>query len=179
MGKRKLAIYGLVILAVMLCMMTIYMQMQNNKLRVTNNRVEGDYATLKKDYEKLYAAYYSYDKKILEILKFSDKVYWAKDSSAYVIGNCFSFYKKPRMEKEYYLWVYKVDKVYECRSGYSNYQLEGRVDTLRPHQFFSNIHPYDRANSCLIAPISKSNSDLPDTNLVITSISFASNHLYQ
>ena len=166
MGKSKIAIYGLITLATILCMMTIYMQMQNNKLRITNNRVEGDYEILKQDYEKLYAAYYSYDKKILEILKFSEKVYWAKDSSAFVVGNCFSFYKKPRMEKEYYLW----GEVYKLQSGsflMVEYFNLGRVDSLKPHQFI-NIQKTINIVDALIIAAQGDDINYPDINTITT-----------
>lgn len=166
MGKRKIAIYGLVFLVIILCMITIYMQRENNKLRITNNRVDGDYEMLKKDYEQLYAAYYSYDKKILEILRFSDKVYWAEDSSAYVIKSeskfLFAFYKKPKMEEKYFL-LWSSDEL-----NSKNYIELARADTLKPHQFISKEFT-GKEKFFIVAQ--KSNSSMEDEETPAKSIS--------
>lgn len=111
--------------------MSIYMQREYNIMRISFNRADRDYAMLKKDYEKLYEAYYSYDKKILKILEGSKNVFWAEDSSAYVVKTnntyVFSFYKKPRMQNaEYDLWI---------ESPASAYGYIARVNELKPHEF--------------------------------------------
>ena len=183
MGKRKIAIYGLIALAIILCMMTIYMQMQNNKLRITNNRVEGDYETLKNDYEKLYAAYYSYDKKILEILFFLDTVYWAEDSSAYMVSDgtlsLFSFYHKPAMQKECNIWLRAVnhDKTTAYLGNKPKIFYKGpRIDQLKPHQFQFIKQRLKWIDAVMVAGIGPS-ENYPDTNNIVTTIKIKYNEL--
>ena len=149
MGKRKLIMGGLVFLIIMLCVMTIYLLRQNGNMTIAYNRTDrelimlkADYSRLSGDYEKLYKSYYDYDKKILEILKFSDKVYWAEDSSAFCLYDgketaLFSFYKKPRMDGEYFLWpsMTGIDKIIDGTVKFNYSEMVFRVDTLKPNQF--------------------------------------------
>jgi hypothetical protein len=125
-------------------------------MRISYNRADRDYAMLKQDYEKLYTAYYSYDKKVLKILEGNQHVFWAEDSSAYVIKNndgfLFSFYKKPRMDREYFLWLQK--------SATFDYLYCGQVDTLKPHQFITMKYKGDFSKA--IVSVLKQN---PSTSL--------------
>jgi hypothetical protein len=139
MGKWKLITAGLVMVCIILCMMTIYVQRSYNNMRISYNRADRDYAMLKADYEKLYAAYYSYDKKIVKILEGNEHVFWAADSSAYVIKNndefLFSFYKKPKILDTGFLWFsdnHLIEADYKDK-----YRNLGRVDSLKPNQYFS------------------------------------------
>lgn len=92
--------------------------------------MDREHEDLRKDYEKLYTAYYSYDKKVLKILEASNNVTWAEDSSSYIVVNkdllVFGFYKKPRMQKEHHIWM-------ENKEGAST-EL-GTVENLKPHEF--------------------------------------------
>jgi hypothetical protein len=146
MKKWKFIVGGLVLVIIILCMMTFYLNGSNRNFQVQINRMDREHEDLKKDYEKLYAAYYSYDKKVLEILKFSDKVFWTEDSSFYVLYDInkeiafFAFYKKPRMQKEFFLWpevVVKGTGEIDRDSSRAIYfeKIRPRVDTLKPHQF--------------------------------------------
>lgn len=138
MGKRKIAMYGLIALVFILCMMTIYVQMENNKIRIMNNRADRELEMLKKDYEKLYKAYYEYSLKEKKILSMVDSVFWADDSSAYIIKTnqtgLFTFFKKPKIVAmgEHHLWLSDNGKFTGHIPLYTDF---GRVDTLKPHQF--------------------------------------------
>jgi hypothetical protein len=146
MKKWKFITAGLVLLILILCMMTFYMNGKARNLEIQVNRMDREHEDLKRDYENLYGAYYSYDKKILKILEYSDKVWWTEDSSFYALYDVekeialFAFYKKPRMEKEYLLWPEVMDKGTgemskdSSRSLYFE-KIQPRVDTLKPHQF--------------------------------------------
>lgn len=138
MVKWKLITAGLLVLSIILCMMTIYTQREYYFMQMMYTRVEAENIVLKKDYEKLYDAYYSYDKKILKSLEANEHVFWARDSSAYVVKNenefLFSFYKKPKMEHEMNLWI-STEIAIKGLSFQTIYENFGRVDTLKPHQF--------------------------------------------
>ena len=134
---------------------------------------------LKKDYEKLYKAYYSYDKKILKLLEGNPNVIWAEDSSGYVMNKCFSFYKKPRMQNPYFLWLYYREKV-TTHMGIqlvtSNFHMQGRIDTLRPHQIFCFDaklgSDYDAIIIAPSAPQKFAGSDSPDSTRIASTIEY-------
>lgn len=140
-------------------------------MQMMYNRVDAENIVLKKDYEKLYDAYYSYDKKILKILEVNENVFWAKDSSAYVIVNdsniFFSFYKKPKMEGGEYLW-FSDSKVIDSNHSGKYYKI-GVVDTLKPHQFFLGTMEGWETNMLVSSMISLKSGDYPSSK-VITSI---------
>jgi len=165
---------GLVLVIIILCMMTFFLNGSNKNLLIQLNRADREKAQLNADYEKLYTAYYSYDKKVLKLLENNPNVFWAQDSSAYVVKNCFSFYKKPRMDKPHYLWLYYKEKV-NIQAGItlttSNYHLQDRIDSLKSHQFFC----FDRElgnnfESIFIAPLSATESNEPDTSKTVATI---------
>ena len=137
MNKRNLIVGGLILVIVILCMMSIYLQRQSENLLIQCNRMDRELAMMRKDYEKLYSAYYSYEKKILKILEGNEQVYWDADSAAYAVktrrGFIFSFYKKPKMYEECYVWWFRQKST---KSGYvlPVYIKAERVDTLKPHQ---------------------------------------------
>jgi hypothetical protein len=118
--------------------MTFYLNGSNRNFQVQINRMDREHEDLKKDYEKLYAAYYSYDKKIAAILKFSDHIFWDKDSAGYLINNkeqyLFAFYKKPRMVNPCYAFWYQEQWPTDHYPAIS-YNNLGRMDTLKPHEF--------------------------------------------
>jgi hypothetical protein len=167
MRKWKIIIAALVILCIMLCMMTIYMEREYRSVQMVNSRNESDLYVLKKDYDKLYAAYYSYDKKILKILEGNKNVFWAKDSSTYVVKNenefLFSFYKKPKMNGEY-LWFSNSLVIDPNHTG--RYKCLGAVDTLKPHQFIKgNIEGWETA-IVISSKISIKSGDYPGSKII-------------
>jgi hypothetical protein len=168
MKKWKFITAGLVLLILILCMMTFYMNGKARNLEIQVNRMDREHEDLKRDYENLYGAYYSYDKKILKILDGNPNVFWAKDSSAYVVKNenefLFSFYKKPRMMEEFFLYQFgPVDY----------YNVLCRIDTLKPHQY-ELIQPgtFQEFKGLFVAhPVNiKESTDYPDTSSTILKI---------
>jgi len=113
------------------------MQRQYNNMCVSFNRADGDYSVLKRDYDKLYDAYYSYEKKILKVLEGNENVFWSEDSSAYVVKNekgfLFSFYKKPRIHLQSYCLFIETNS--SDRDPLYKYRYVSSVDSLRPHQY--------------------------------------------
>lgn len=169
----KFVTAGLVLVIIILCMMTFFLNGSNKNLLIQLNRMDREKAQLNADYEKLYAAYYSYDKKVLKLLESNPSVFWAEDSSGYVVKNCFSFYKKPRMESSYFLWLYyknKVNKPLGINTVPSNFQKQDKVDSLKSHQLFC-FRPEEGVDydAILIAPLS-SKAEEPDTNAVVCKI---------
>lgn len=148
MGKSRLVIGILIVVCIILCMFTIYKHTQYNNMRIAYNIKDRESITLKEDYEKLYKAYYEYDKKVLEILKFSDKVYWAEDSSGYVIKDgknlFFSFFKKGQIEIGSSVWLSSQKEVDSNHTG--KYFDFGPSDSLKSHQFrFKVLEGWERA----------------------------------
>ncbi len=138
---------GLVLVIIILCMMTFFLNGSNKNLLIQLNRADREKAQLSEDYEKLYAAYYSYDKKVEKLLETHPNVFWAQDSSAYVVKNgdsfLFSFYKKPRMYGEQYLFLRHKVSLPTATTWWDMDDNVGRVDTLKSHQFifFSSSIP--------------------------------------
>ncbi len=178
-NKRKYITIGLVILIVILCMMSFYMVWQFNHMQIAYNRVnreqtmlKSDYTRLVDDYEKLYRAYYSYDKKILKLLEGRKDVFWAKDSSAYVVRSngvfLFSFYKKPKMPQTHYLWSSDGEDEYKL---YGKYEDHGAIDTLKPHQIFTGKSS-GKEKLFLVAEIHSENASRnnPDSPITIIRI---------
>lgn len=136
--KWKIITAVSIVVTIILCMMTIYTQREYNYVQMVNMRTESDMVVLKQDYEKLYDAYYSYNKKVLKILEGNDNVYWSKDSSSYIVYThrkyLFGFNKKPSLQNSEHLWA-----KYEISLAGLPFQTMvddlGQVDTLKPHQF--------------------------------------------
>jgi len=145
-------------------MTILYMNREYNVMRLAYSRADREYLELKNDYEKLYDAYYSYNKKIAGILHTNHNVYWSKDSTTYLIVNdtnvFFSFYKKPRMDKEMHLWV----------TNPSGEPMDlGKINELKPHQFLSFKRKKEQ-HQIFIAPTAypqpdSANADKPDPAL--------------
>jgi hypothetical protein len=177
MSKSKWIITGLVVLIIILCMMTIYVQSEYGNMRIAYTRVNEDYASMKVDYEKLYTAYYDYDKKVKYLLvNHGENVNWADDSSAYFIKKfgffTFAFLSKPKMEDEYHLWVHhtKPASLAHDTTLINSYSWDGgRVDTLKPHQFITRLIllPPDRV---FVAPSLSGDPFNPDTTEMVSVI---------
>lgn len=145
-------------------------------MRIAYNIKDRELITLKEDYEKLYGAYYSYEKKILKLLEGNENVFWSEDSGAYIVNRkedfLFAFYKKPRMEGEYFLWPFVLDS-FELEGGYS-YSHSAlndycfRVDTLKPHQFIL-LDKLENMNWVTLAP-KKLDIGIPDNDKSIFEI---------
>lgn len=154
MNRWKFITAGLVLVIIILCMMTFYLNGKHHNLEIQVNRMDREHEDLKKDYEKLYKAYYSYDKKVLKLLEGNPNVFWARDSSAYMMrlrdGYFFSFYKKPRMENKCFLWWIKWEHA-ENGSSYFSYTQSLRVDSLKPHQFQFIRGDFDEMHSIMVA----------------------------
>jgi len=145
-------------------MTTLYMNREYSTMRLAFNRSDREHLDLKKDYERLYEAYYSYDKKIAGILRTNQNVFWSKDSTTYLIVNdtnvFFSFYKKPRMDEEMHLWT----------TNPSGERIDlGKINELKPHQFLSFSRTSDQ-HEIFISPADhhqpdSANSDQQDPAL--------------
>jgi hypothetical protein len=174
--KWKFITAGLVLVILILCMMTFYLNSSNRNLLIQLNRMDREKGEYQRDYEKLYNAYYSYDQKILKILESNQNVFWAKDSSGYVVKGknefLFSFYKKPRMNSEFFLYQFgSVDR-------YWGDPL--RIDSLKPHQFASvqwlfqspEDGSFQKFKGLFVArPVNiKENNYSPDTSSIVVKI---------
>ncbi len=154
--------------------MTFLLNGRYRNLQIQINRMDREHMDLKKDYEKLYSAYYSYDKKVLKLLESNPNVYWAEDSSAYMVESksdfLFAFKNKPNISGEYFLWILQMDSI-EVDDGYSYSQYvidNARIDTLKPHQLMS-IDYVDNFMGVIVAPKS-SHADIPDQDKLILEI---------
>jgi hypothetical protein len=128
---------------------------------------------LQADYQLLYDSYYLYEKKVLAILNSSKNVYWASDSSAYMVINdsnfIFSFYKKPRMDKDLILWLSDAPNVNANHTG--KYQNLGKINALKSHQFLiGKLEGWEQA--LMIAPAISTKSGTYPKASPITVISF-------
>lgn len=173
MSKGKWVIGGLIFVIILLCMMSIYLQRQYFNMRIAYNRADREYIMLQSDYKLLYDSYYLYEKKVLAILNSSKNVYWASDSSAYLVMNdsnfIFSFYKKPRMDNDPILWLSDSPAVDENYTG--KYQSLGKIQPLKSHQFINGkLEGWEQA--IIVAPALSNKSGTYPSSAVISVISF-------
>lgn len=173
MSKGKWVIGGLIFVMILLCMMSIYLQRQYVNMRIAYNRADREYIMLQADYQLLYDSYYLYEKKVVAILNSSKNVYWASDSSAYMLLNdsnfIFSFYKKPRMDNDPILWLSDSPTVDENHTG--KYQNLGKIQPLKSHQFFKGkLEGWEQA--IIVAPALSTKSGTYPSSAVTSVISF-------